>query len=117
MQILDGMLNAEFAYLISKEPIMEYTAVLHRPSIVSLHQLTTAESGTILSDIVMNSICRVPMTVEEAPDPNDNHLWRLLSSEPKRILVTGDRVLQNNSSLTHPVISPKGFIDLLLSKK
>jgi len=40
------------------------------------------------------------------PDPCDGHLWDLLASEPSGILITGDRLLIENSRPQSSVVSP-----------
>ncbi len=110
-RILDGMLTGEVLYLMSEELIIEYGAVLRRARLASLHRLSGEEIDSLLAEIVANSIWREPAPAESAPDSGDNHLWRLLASDPGSILVTGDKLLLANPPPDHSVISPRHYID------
>lgn len=112
-RIFDGMLTAEFVYLLSPALLDEYRAVLLRPKIQKLHGLTADEIDRILGDIVMNAIWREPTAAFIAPDPGDNHLWELLAAQKGSILVTGDRLLLDNPPDFASVVSPRSFLTLL----
>ncbi len=112
-RILNSMLKGEVPYLLSEELLSEYVAVLYRPKLAKLHQLTNTGIDTLLADIVVNAAWREPATLEVAPDQGDNHLWRLLGSEHGSILVTGDQLLQSNPPVGHSVISPRKYVDIL----
>ena len=112
-KILHAMLNGKLIYLMSEELIAEYAEVMRHPSIASLHQLTDADIDALLTEMVANSVWRKPVSDCEAPDPNDDHLWRLLASQSDSILVTGDKLLLSKSFPRHSIISPRDFVALL----
>jgi len=114
VQILDAMLNGALMNLMSAELLDEYSAVLHRPRISRLHGLTDDEIDTVLSELVANAIWREPAPATSAPDPGDDHLWALLSSQVESVLVTGDKLLLENSPGTSSVISARHYVDLFL---
>jgi uncharacterized protein len=109
--ILDGMLGADFPYLMSIELMAEYRTVLLRPKIQQLHSLSPTQVDVILKTLATNGIFRDLIAADSrAPDSNDQHLWDLLETTPHAILVTGDRQLQHHAPATHPVLSPTEFI-------
>lgn len=113
--ILDGMLAAAFPFALSPELLAEYRAVLLRPWLRQLHGLEEEEIDRILRDLVVNAVWREPVEAVAAPDPGDQHLWRLLNSQPGSILVTGDRLLLDNPPDFASVVSPRSFVELLQS--
>lgn len=113
-RILDSMLKGGIPYLMSEEFLAEYSSVLRRPNLVSLHRLTDTEIDTLLAEIVVNAIWREPVSAEEAPDTGDNHLWRLLASQTGSALVTGDRLLAENPPEAHSVISARRYAESFL---
>ena len=117
VQILDAMLSGTLMYLISAELLDEYAAVLQRPGISRQHGLTEDEIDTVLTELVANAIWREPASTTSAPDPGDDHLWALLSSQGESLLVTGDKLLLDNSTSTSSVISARHYVDLFLSCK
>jgi len=114
VQILDAMLNGALMNLMSAELLDEYSAVLNRPRISRQHGLTDDEIDTVLSELVANAIWREPAPATSAPDPGDDHLWALLSSQVESVLVTGDKLLLENSPGTSSVISARHYVDLFL---
>jgi len=114
VQILDAMLNGALMNLMSAELLDEYSAVLNRPRISRQHGLTDDEIDTVLSELVANAIWREPAPATSAPDPGDDHLWALLSSQVESVLVTGDKLLLENSPGTSSVISAQHYVDLFL---
>ena len=114
VKILDAMLSGAVMYLMSAELLDEYSAVLHRPRISRLHGLTDDEIDIVLTELVANAIWREPASTTGAPDPGDDHLWALLSSQADSLLVTGDKLLLENSSGTSSVISARHYVDLFL---
>lgn len=113
-RIVDAMLNGDFIYLMSTELLTEYAAVLQRPKLLRLHGLTVEEIDCVLTELVANSSWREPGVHDSAPDPGDDHLWALLSSNVKSLLVTGDRLLIENPPGSDAVISARDFVDLYL---
>jgi len=112
-RILNAMLNGKLIHLMSEELIAEYAEVMLRSSIASLNQLTDADIDALLIEIVANSVWRKPVSDCEAPDPDDDHLWRLLASQSDSILVTGDKLLLSNPLPRHSIISSRDFVALL----
>ena len=115
VQILDAMLNGALMYLMSAELLDEYSAVLHRPRISRQHGLTDDEIDTVLTELVANSVWREPASTTSAPDPGDDHLWALLSSQAESVLVTGDKLLLENSPRMASVISARHYVDLFFN--
>ena len=113
-RILDAMFNGEFLYLMSTELLNEYVLVLRRPKLVRLHGLSDGEIDSLLNALVANAIWREPSAPSKAPDPGDDHLWALLTSDAECLLVTGDRLLVENPPRSSSVISARDFIDLYL---
>ena len=88
--------------------------MLLRPAIVERHGLSEEEVDEFLVRIVENAIVREPHpTKEGAPDPGDDHLWTLLDSDPRAILVTGDRLLIEKPPRLGSVISPRAFVETI----
>ena len=96
-RLVDGMLDGSLLYLLSPELLAEYRAVLLRPKIATMHELTEDEVDQLLAEITANAIWREPKaTNHEPPDANDAHLWALLACEPNAVLITGDQLLLQN---------------------
>lgn len=112
-RILDSMLGAAFPFALSPDLLAEYRSVLLRPKIRQLHGLGDEEIDRILRDIVVNAIWREPAETVAAPDPNDQHVWRLLNALRGSVLVTGDRLLLDNPPDFASVISPRSFAERL----
>jgi uncharacterized protein len=114
-RILDGMLNAQWTYLLSPALLAEYRAVLLRPKIRERHGLDEADIDRILGEIVMNAVWREPAVSPEvpAPDPGDDHLWALLDAQAGSVLVTGDRLLLDHPPARASVLSPRTFLELM----
>lgn len=115
VRILDAMLNGALMYLMSAELLTEYAAVLLRPRVSKQHGLTDDEIDTVLTELVANAIWREPASTTNAPDPGDDHLWVLLSSQADSLLVTGDKLLLENSPSKSSVISARHYVDLFLN--
>ena len=110
--VLDGMLRGRFAYVVSVELLAEYRQVLLRERVQKRHGLSEAEIDTILVRIAANGIvCEPVAATVGAPDPGDEHLWRLLAAQPDAELVTGDRVLVENPPPGAVVITPREFVE------
>jgi len=111
--LLAGMLKGVFPFLLSTPLLAEYRQVLLRPRIRRLHGLTEEEVDALLTEIIVNGIMREPEIRTKAPDPGDNHLWALLESQERAVLVTGDRALIKNSPAHLSVILPSEFVAVL----
>ena len=110
--ILDGMIDGSLPFLLSPWLLAEYRAVLLRPRVQHYHGLSPREVDSILTEIAANGIWREPVESSAAPDPGDDHLWRLLSAVPGSILITGDRLLLQNPPENASVLSPRSYLEL-----
>lgn len=110
--ILEGMLNGSLTFLLSPQLLAEYRAVLLRQRVQHCHGLSVREVDAILTEIAVNGIWREPVESASAPDPGDNHLWRLLSAVPGSILITGDRLLLQSPPENASVLSPRSYLEL-----
>lgn len=111
-RILDGMLRAAFPFVMSEALLAEYRAVLVRPKLCKLHGLSVAEVDIILTDLARHAIVMTTvrtMSVPLAPDAGDQFLWDLLASRTDLLLVTGDKLLQQDAAMQQRVISPQVF--------
>lgn len=111
-RILDGMLCAAFPFVVSEGLLAEYRAVLVRPRLCKLHGLSVEEVDSILTDIARHAIVLAPVStaaVSPAPDLGDQFLWDLLAARTDLMLVTGDKLLQQDEAMQHRVILPQAF--------
>ena len=116
-RILDGMLSAAFAFVVSEALLAEYRVVLVRPKLRKLHGLSEAEVDAILTDIARHAIVLAPANSEmnpKAPDAGDQFLWDLLASRADLILVTGDKLLLQDLAMQERVILPQVFVGRFL---
>jgi len=114
--IVDGMLEGRFPFVLSPSLLDEYRRVLLRDKIRALHGLPAEAIDRILVELVANAIWHEPAPAElaSAPDPGDEHRWRLLNTLDTGILVTGDQLLLDNPPDTASVLSPRSFVEALL---
>ena len=111
-RILDSMLSAAFAFVVSEALLAEYRAVLLRPKLCKLHGLSEAEVDAILTDIARHAIELKPAssgTNPKAPDAGDQFLWDLLASRADLVLVTGDKLLLQDLGMQARVMLPQVF--------
>lgn len=95
--LLDGMLSGAFPFLLSPALFAEYREVLLRPSIRNRHCLSEEGIDQLLAEIAANAVFREESSHDvPAPDRDDDHLWRLLTTQRGAVLVTGDRTLLEN---------------------
>lgn len=87
-----------------------------RDKIRALHGLSEEEIDRILVELVANAIWHesAPTKSASAPDPGDDHLWRLLNTLDAGVLATGDQLLLDNPPDTASVLSPRSFVDSVL---
>ncbi len=114
---LDRMLAASLPmpFILSEDLLDEYLAVLRRPRLRTLHGLSDEEIDTLLEEIAVNGILRMPVpSASRAPDPGDQHLFDLLAAQPGAVLVTGDRLLLDHPPPGASILSPRVLLDLLL---
>lgn len=109
-RVLDGMLAAEFPFVVSEALLAEYRAVLVRPALRKLHGLTVAEVEAILTDLAQHAIVLTPVAAAPAPDPADQFLWELLKAKADLLLVTGDKLLLRDAGMRARVMSPSAFV-------
>ena len=108
-RILDGMLAAAFAFVVSEALLAEYRSVLVRPVLRKLHGLTIAEVEVVLTDLAQHAIVLTPVAAPPAPDPGDQLLWELLATKDDVWLVTGDKLLLRDAGMQGRVMSPAEF--------
>lgn len=109
--ILDAMLCGDLVYLMSPALLAEYRTVLLRPAIARLHGLTEDEVDHVLVELTANAVWREPAAHSPAPDRGDDHLWALLQAHRGSMLITGDRLLQDEPPEQASVISPRTWLD------
>lgn len=114
--VVDAMLDGRLIYLLSPELLKEYRLVLLRPRLMRLHGLSEEEIDQLLTEITANAIWRegLPELDEHAPDPGDEHLWKLLATEPSAALITGDRLLLEQPPSHSSVLSPASYVGFFL---
>jgi putative PIN family toxin of toxin-antitoxin system len=110
-RLVDAMLGGGILFILSPALLSEYGTVILRPRIAKLHGLSSDEVDVLLTEITGNAIWREPSEVSSStsPDPGDTHLWDLLHSEPRAILITGDRLLLANPPDGHKLITPADY--------
>ena len=96
--VLDAMLAGSLIFLLSPDLIDEYRSVLLRPKLRALHGASAAAIDRLLEELTANAIWSEPVAGGAAPDPGDDHLWRLLDTHAGSILITGDQVLLAHAS-------------------
>jgi putative PIN family toxin of toxin-antitoxin system len=111
--ILDGMLSGKLPFILSTQLLAEYRDVLLRPRVQQYHGLNEREVDAVLTEIAANALWREPAETVSAPDPTDDHLWRLLAAVPGSILITGDRVLLHSPPEHASVLSPRSYLAML----
>ncbi len=110
-RIVDALFSGTVQILLSPLLLAEYRRVLRRPKIRRVHRLEMAELDEYLQSIQDQARPVIPPSSALAcPDPNDQHLWDLLASEPDAILVTGDRKLLDSTDFPGRILSPRQFV-------
>lgn len=112
-RMLDGMLAAAFAFVVSEALLAEYHTVLVRPNLRKRHGLTVAQVEAILTDMAQHAIVLAPVPMpaaQRAPDPGDQLLWDLLAARADLLLVTGDHLLLRDAGMHGRVITPQAFV-------
>lgn len=110
-RILDGMLAAAFAYVVSSELLAEYRDVLSRPKLRKLHGLSADEIETVLTELALHAIVLTAAPAPPAPDSGDQHLWGLLAARNDLVLVTGDARLLESNDWPQRVHSPRQWLE------
>lgn len=111
-RILDGMLSAAFACVLSEPLLAEYRAVLLRPHLTKLHGLIETQIDAVLTELVQHAVVLTPPAQQAflAPDPGDQFLWNLLAMRTDLVLVSGDKRLLNTPDMAHRVVMPSAFV-------
>lgn len=112
-RILDGMLGAAFAFVLSEALLAAYRSVLVRPRLCKLHGLSEAEIDIVLTDIARHAVVLNPVrtgATPVAPDPGDQFLWDLLTTRADLVLVAGDKLLLHDGAMQQRVIVPQTFV-------
>ena len=113
-RILDGMLRGAFQFLLSTDLLAEYRAVLLRPAISARHGLNELEVDAVLTTVATNAAVREPAAGSPpGPDPGDEHLWALLATDSRAVLVTGERLLLRKPPPGASGTSPADFVATL----
>ena len=110
VRILDGMLAAEFASVVSSQLLAEYRDVLCRPKLRKLHGLSAEEIETVLTELALHAIVLTAAPALPAPDPGDQHLWGLLAVRDDLVLITGDARLQESTDWPQRILSPRQWL-------
>jgi len=113
-KVMQNVFTSESEPLFSEDLLREYARLLARPKAQVRHGFT----GTQLLEFVqqLRSIGTViePDAGPPCPDPNDQHLWDLLATEPAALLVTGDGPLLRSNHFPGRVLSPRQFVERYL---
>ncbi|MDE0680453.1 MAG: putative toxin-antitoxin system toxin component, PIN family [Gammaproteobacteria bacterium] len=112
--VLDAMIGSGLVYLLSQKLLNEYSTVLRRPKLLRMHGLSSEDIDRLLTHLVANAMWREPAVMGEAPDSADGHLWALLATFPRAVLITGDQLLLKEPPSPGSVISPCRFRDVYL---
>lgn len=109
-RVLDGMLAARFPFVLSEALLAEYRDVLARPKLCKAHGLSRAERETLLIEVAQHAIVLRPVATHAAPDPGDQHLWDLLAARPDLRLVTGDKLLLDDTTMRPRLLTAEAFV-------
>jgi putative PIN family toxin of toxin-antitoxin system len=112
-RVLNGMLTASFAFVLSERLLAEYRSVLPRPRLAAAHGLTLHQIDALLDKLLRQCVELNPAASSGpvAPDREDQMLWDLLGARADLRLVTGDRRLLEDFAMRGRVISPRELVD------
>jgi uncharacterized protein len=111
-QVLHLARSGAVRALLSSDLVGEYREVLMRRRLVRRHKRSKEEINALLGELAEHSVLvEPPDSPAEGPDPDDAHLWRLLSTDTSAILITGDHALQRGRPMWARVMSPREWID------
>lgn len=108
--ILQGMLNATFAFAVSGPLLAEYREVLGRPKLKKLHELEDDGIESVVAAVARHATVVTPIASSPAPDPGDQMLWDLLAFRADFVLVTIDKRLLRDPGMRGRVITPQAFL-------
>lgn len=115
-RILDAMLGGQLRFLLCVELLAEYRTVLLRERIQARHGLAVAEVDALLEVLATDAvIADITGRAENAPDPDDDFLWRLLAAQNGAGLITGDAALLQRPPPRTPVVSPRTWVENLVT--
>lgn len=110
-RVLDGMLGAAFAFVLSEALLAEYRAVLLRPRLQRAHGLRETEIDDLLTQLAQHAIVLEPSpAAAPAPDAGDQLLWELLACRPDLVLVTGDAALLADAGMRARTLTPADWL-------
>ncbi|WP_414985618.1 putative toxin-antitoxin system toxin component, PIN family [Acidovorax sp.] len=109
-QIVRGMLQGVFPFVISDALLAEYLDVLSRAKLRKAHGLAPADVETLLVELAQHGIVINPAPGPAAPDPGDQHLWDLLAARSDMQLVTGDKLLLASKDMDDRIVTPQQFL-------
>ena len=115
-RILDGMLRARFQFVVSGSLLAEYRAVLIRPKLTRMHGLSASGVDKVLTDMTLHATMLAvhhSSRTPRAPDTGDQFLWDLLAFRDDLVLVTGDKLLQQQGPFQQRVMSPHEMASLV----
>ena len=107
----------QFTAIVSDELLAEYREVPVREGALKRFGKSRAEVLEFLE--ALRAVGREVVTVPgpPCPDPRDQHLWDLLASEPRAVLVTGERVLLGSGHFPGRILSPRDFVERYLEER
>lgn len=112
VRVLDRMLDGALRFAVSVELLAEYRTVLLRAKIRARHGMAVSEIDAVLEALATNAVVAdISHRCEAAPDPGDNHLWRLLAETAAAGLITGDALLLKGPSAGVRVLTPRDWAD------
>ena len=110
-RVLDGMLGAAFAFVLSEALLAEYRAVLLRPRLQRAHGLRETEIDDLLTQLAQHAIVLEPSpAAAPAPDTGDQLLWDLLACRADLVLVTGDAALLADAGMVARTLTPADWL-------
>ncbi len=109
--ILNGMLHADFGFVVSDALLAEYRDVLSRPKLRARLRLDEAQVESMVTTLARQAIAVEPVPAQRAPDPDDQFLWELLAARADLQLVTRDKLLLGSSKMRGRVIPPEVFAE------
>lgn len=110
--ILDAMLNGRLRHLLCVELLAEYRTVLLRPRVQARHGLAEKQVDGLLEALSRDAVvANITGRTETAPDPGDNHLWRLLACHDGAGLITGDDRLLKQPPPASTLLTPRRCLE------
>ncbi len=115
-RILDSMFSGQLRFLLCVELLAEYRSVLLRERIQARHGLAVTDVDALLEVLATDAVVAdIVGRTENAPDPDDDFLWRLLAAQDGAGLITGDAALLQRPPPRTRVISPRTWLEDLVT--